>query len=168
MAETMHQEFAQLVAETAAEARSLGACDALRCVGQVRELLRGNGSTEAIALASVRMIQAVHSARFDQYLKNAQRARRCLPMTSSGQKATYGTREERQHLYEQYQKGVDQKRADNPKWSYHAICSAVAKEYGCSYKTIERNTNDPAENAWTDQNVVQDNSARLLTNQTRS
>ena len=162
------QEFEQLVAETAAEARSLGACDALRCVGQERELLRTGGSVEAIALASTRMMQLLHAARFDQYLKNAQRARRCLPMTSSGQKTTYGTQEERQSLYVQYQKSVDGKYEANPRWSYHAICAAVSKDYGCSYKTIERNTNDPTKNTWTDRKVVQDNSGSLLTNQTRS
>ena len=162
------QELEQIVAETAAEARSLGAYDALRCVGQVRDLLRTGGSAEAIALASARMIQVFHAARFDQYLKNAQRARRCLPITSSGQKATYGTHEERQGLYEQYQKSVDVKHEANPKLSYHAICNAVAQEYRCSYKTIARNTSDPAKNTWTDRKVVQDNSGRLLTNQTRS
>lgn len=162
------QELEQLVAETAAEARSLGACDALRCVGQVRELLRTGGSAEAIALASTRMIQALHSIRFDQYLKNAQRARRCLPMTSSGQKTTYGTHEERQGLYKQYQKSVDVKHEANPKLSYHAICNAVAQEYRCSYKTIERNTSDPAKKTWTDRKVVQDKSATLPSNQTRS
>ena len=161
-------ELECLIAETAAEARSLGDCDALSLVGQVRDLLRSNGTAEAIALASARMIQVLHAARFDQYLENAQRARRCLPATSTGQKTAYGTRDERQCLYAQYQKSVNKKHEANPQLSYHAICSAVAKDYGCCHKTIARNTQDPTKNTWTDPKVVQDNSARLLANQTRS
>ena len=60
-----------------------------------------------------------------------------------GNEAQHGTEAERLALSTEYQTFMNSLFLDNPQWSYTRLSDKAGKEFGCSGKTIRRNTTDP-------------------------
>ena len=163
------QELEQLVAAAAADARSLGACDALMCVVQVRSALADNVPAAVLALATARMVQAMADTHFNMHLQDAWRGQKVLEGAKDGCAAVHGSEEERNRLYVSYQQAVDEKHLERPDIkSWRQLSRLIAGQFGCCSRTIRRHTENPLKNSGTGLPLSHFDSDIITTNRPRS
>lgn len=94
-------------------------------------------------------------ARFITQMERELRLKDYQPYVQRGQKSEaglkasnidrYGTTEEKERRYSEYQEAVDRYHKQHPDWGYEALKSQVAEDFGCCTKTIQRHTKNPCE-----------------------
>lgn len=112
----------------------------LDAIERVMERGEYNGDWVNLELEEVR--NALRNAAIEP---SARRGAKLARSVSKGHEAVHGTKDEKEQRWSEYQAEVDRVYATNPALSWARIQQIVGDKFGVSYKTIQRNCNNPKE-----------------------
>ncbi len=122
-------------------------CPAVRDqVALVRCLLADNAPAAVLAMAAIRMTQALEEARQAVYLQDRLRGQKVLQSAREGHRVIYGTPEDRKRLYAQHQATVNELHVANPRLSWTELSNRAGQVHGCAGRTIRRHADNPKQN----------------------
>ena len=83
-----------------------------------------------------------HADFFNKYVSHIVRGQKTLNSSKEGHQAVYGTPQEKEAKWRQYQTFIDEKHEENPEWSYRKCAEKAANRFEVCLKTITRHTKD--------------------------
>jgi hypothetical protein len=101
------------------------------------------GNVNEVAIWALRFGVAFFRVSYEFLKPRIETADRVVKGGKKGNLATYGSVEERQRKYAEWQRSIEDKMKVNSALSYEQACKGVAKIEGVSLKTIKRNTRNP-------------------------
>jgi hypothetical protein len=154
-----------MITELADSAHLCGAQDVLRHVARVRGLLAGNVPAVNLALATAALVQASEGMSFRRYMEDTRRGEKILAASKEGHRVVHGSPKEKAARYAAYQKAVDAKHLAKPAiTSWRQLSGLVAKDSGCSGRTIRRHTKNPIKKVGTVRALSHSEPDRLIEN----
>lgn len=81
--------------------------------------------------------------RVEDLFPDVLRGRKIINSARAAHEATHGTEEQKRHRWAEYQRAIELKLSKSPRKSLTQARQEVAKAFGVSLRTIERNTKNP-------------------------
>lgn len=112
----------------------------LKAYIQTAQKARQNGDAEQAAMYGFLAGRHYEALRTCQLERVTRTGRKVRGSASRGHQALYGTTEEKQKRWAEYQANVNKIQQENPTWSHHKVAGTVAREFHVTARTVERHT----------------------------